>query len=331
MKMAIKCIRNGIYVDDLGIAESTTFMGFVNSTFEMIESVKIGKDLIAEFDTDLSGGPLYPNAALVIKPPSTEKLQGMTAPGETCQLSYWGINQSDLFKEYTGAYGPVYLSVKDMSDRGEAVAQSQKFKNRYQSMQSKVKDADEVGLIVSNRNARNFRELFSNNGGMVCNRRDGDILSPTDPVRVFFRNLLDLLDDEKLNVKPDSLKKDGRGPAVIYIFFPNCQFPSNFKCEGLQNQIIDGAGRFHYDGADQEIEIALIHEMIHAYYYVKGEADPVEGNVDVDEKRVVGLGEYKKRKYSENAFRYVLKRPLRTHYHGKWRDDTVTSCSFDGR
>lgn len=71
------------------------------------------------------------------------------------------------------------------------------------------------------------------------------------------------------------------------------------------------SGEFQYYGETQTFRIALIHEMIHAYYGLIGEGTASDS---AEEKKVVGIYEFRDRKYTENKFRFLLDLPLRDDY-----------------
>jgi hypothetical protein len=67
---------------------------------------------------------------------------------------------------------------------------------------------------------------------------------------------------------------------------------------------------FEYYGKRQTLEIAFIHELIHAYLAVSKAPNMIDNKITSDkiaeEERVVGLLEYKQALYTENRFRHYL-------------------------
>lgn len=111
-------------------------------------------------------------------------------------------------------------------------------------------------------------------------------------------------------------------PAQIWLFAPNSRLPSG-PTESLRNMAIEGDGRFTPRGEPEEfLQNVLMHEMVHAYHFVIGSKEPeihsLKGNSD--ELRAVGLGVFRCYRYSENALRAAVGRPLRTSYHGEGAD-----------
>lgn len=111
-------------------------------------------------------------------------------------------------------------------------------------------------------------------------------------------------------------------PAQIWLFAPNSQLPSG-PTENLRNVVIEGDGRFSPRGEPEEfLHNVLMHEMVHAYHFVIGSMEPeihrLKGNSD--ELRAVGLGVFRCYRFSENALRAAVGRPLRTSYHGDGTD-----------
>jgi hypothetical protein len=72
---------------------------------------------------------------------------------------------------------------------------------------------------------------------------------------------------------------------------------------------------FFYYGQRHTYQIALIHEMIHAWHGISGTslAGP-EGGTKAEEKMVVGIYGNENVKYTENKFRALLNMPPRTDY-----------------
>src|SRR5262245_56377447 len=75
------------------------------------------------------------------------------------------------------------------------------------------------------------------------------------------------------------------------------------------------AGEFFYYGQMHTFEIALIHEMIHAFLGLRGKSRSGTGGSDsAEEKMVVGICEHVALTYTENKFRALLGMPPRTDY-----------------
>lgn len=76
-----------------------------------------------------------------------------------------------------------------------------------------------------------------------------------------------------------------------------------------------GKGEFFYYGQIHTYQIALIHEMIHAYHGIKGTSrSGTGGDVAAEEKMVVGLFGHQDQKYTENKFRALLGMQPRKDY-----------------
>jgi hypothetical protein len=113
-------------------------------------------------------------------------------------------------------------------------------------------------------------------------------------------------------VRVHHLQKGSKYPARIDMFAPGARIPDNNANAKLRGVGISTGGDFMYYDTMENLEKVLIHELIHAYYFVIGE--PEMTTDQDDEKRAVGIYQFKGNAYSENRLRGALGWVIRKGY-----------------
>jgi len=189
---------------------------------------------------------------------------------------------------------------------------------------------------------------FTNPDGLLSRHEKGHTLIIRPPMLVKFNKSVKIDVAETKSFDPNK-EKAGKLAQIIETWWPGSEKsslkagikipPSKWKNEFGQKRVVlsgsvpmkhikfpkvEGDGdefalppeKFYYAGQIHTFQIALIHEMIHAWHGICGTSLVSPGSKDAtsEEKQVVGLPPYHEKKYTENKFRFLLDMPLRENY-----------------
>jgi hypothetical protein len=320
--MTIEMIVPGIAIDTLDIVDIGAFRDFVRGALGLLNEDTVGKEFLTEFRPEIAGvtgGQLFPQASLVIVPPTVTKVSKMQSVAETTSLTYEipGAARSPFLDEMVNQPAIKKLSVADLASRAHLVPGPKA--QDFQTKLGKLKSATLYFQVPANTNAGSVADLLKA-GKLFSPYPDGTTpVVPTTANAIAFKaavNCFEVPGGGATIVRHSDLAVPlGQGrtkyPAKITIFTPGAKLPSDFSNPKLSDVQIGHDGNFMYYGSLENLKVALVHEMMHAYYYLQGTPEISDPE---DEKRAVGLFEYKDNKYSENRFRGVMNLPPRTNY-----------------
>ena len=290
----------GIAIDSLSrsIVYFDTFATFIKQAIAELNSIAIGREFLSEFApgrVGLHGAPRYPNSTVVIKPPTAAK--PMPSVAETSGLQFFKPCPSPLLDQFVGQGTVTYLSNADMLALGEHAVLKPEFEKRAK----KAAEEPNVCLkINAYTDAKSVKELQAHSTQEVLADPGGGPATGQQKIR--FNLLLECFSPRPAHVR-DELKAGSKQPANLYVYWPG----SAWKETPIQPD-----GDFLYHGQHYNLREVVIHELIHCYQIIYGYGVGTPENDD--EKRTVGIYQYKNYKYSENVFRVAWGVPLRLDY-----------------
>lgn len=318
--MGVHAVSTGIVIDDETLAEhDTVFVKFVTDSIELLRKSPTGAKFLEEFNPSkagISGGSRYALATVLIRPPSRASITQIKSVAETSQLTYFLEDDLLFLREFCGKPSDTYLCGADFMKHLNLAKDIPKAK----SILAKYTGEKEALFgpvclkIPANTRGNSLAELQSNGGNEVYDKPGGKRLEGAfNPLKNNFTTLLSAFKAPAAIMGKDQLSKAGKCPAQVIVFPPGSTVPADFKVPDLRGVKIHEDGSFVYYGQPQDIKIALIHELLHAFYFLLGSET---ADQHTDEKRAVGLEMYKDYLYSENVFRSELGMRLRLNYPG---------------
>lgn len=300
----IEMFDPGIAIDNLSksIVDLGTFAAFIKEALAPLRTIEIGRAFLDHFNPDragVRGGTRYPNATVVFKPPTAEKVKKMPSVAETNKLTFFKPCDMSVFAGVLGQASVKYLTTKHLIENAQKAAR----KDNFAKFSEQLGSAPDTCLQVpANTEAASPSELLSNAGGVVKASPTGSSL-PIIGKRSQFVNLLQSFEPADAIARVTDLQSGNKFPAQVTVFYPGSTW------NGSQ---IAPNGDFVYHGTKFNLREVVFHELIHCYHYLIGSKELSPDSED--EKRAVGLFEYKNYKYSENVFRAHLKETLRLDY-----------------
>ena len=338
--MGVHAVSPGIVIDDDTLPEhDTIFVKFVTEAIALLRKSPTGARFLDEFNPSkagVTGGDRYASATVLIKPPSRASITQIKSVAETSHLTYFLDDDLMFLREFCGKPVDTYVCAADFAKHVALAKDEPKAKlilNKYPA--EKFASFAPVCLkIPANTRGGSLAELQSNSGNEVYDKPGGKRLEGAlNTSKNNFTTLMSAFKSTSGIMGKEQLGKTGKCPAQIIIFPPGSTVPAEFKVPDLRGVKIHEDGGFIYYGQPQDMKIVLIHELLHAFYFLMGSETPDQ---HTDEKRAVGLEMYKDFLYSENVFRSELGMPLRLNYpglsppiaddpelvHGKYRFDS---------